>query len=84
MVWLDMILKYIPIVGSIRRVLQTQDTIKLGIQSLLRHEMYELNEKYPENVPDHVKERFQDLYNSYHALGGNGVMTVLYDDFIRR
>lgn len=84
MVWLDMILKYIPIVGSIRRVLQTQDIIKLGIQSLLRHEMYELNEKYPENVPNHVKERFQDLYNSYHALGGNGVVTALYDDFIRR
>lgn len=81
---LDSILKFIPIVGSIRKVLKTQDVIKIGIQSLLRHEMYELNDKYPNDVPEYVKERFQDLYNSYHALGGNGVMTALYDDFIRR
>ena len=84
--WLDTILKYIPIIGSIRKILKDQEIVKIGLQSLLRSQMLEIYRDYngKEEVPFYIKEQFQDLYNSYHMLGGNGIMTKIYDEFIGR
>lgn len=84
MMWLDTILKYIPVIGSIRKALQDQYIIKLGLQSLLRSQMLEIYYNYKDKeMPIHMKEQFQDLYNSYHMLGGNGVMTSIYNEVIK-
>ena len=84
--WFDTILKYIPIIGSIRKILKDQEIVKIGLQSLLRSQMLEIYRDYngKEEVPFYIKEQFQDLYNSYHMLGGNGIMTKIYDEFIGR
>ena len=84
--WLDTILKYIPIIGGIRKILKDQEIVKIGLQSLLRSQMLEIYRDYngKEEVPFYIKEQFQDLYNSYHMLGGNGIMTKIYDEFIGR
>lgn len=65
--------------------LQAQlQTLCYGVQALLRNKMRELNEVY------HVvgwctveqKENFNNLYEQYHQLGSNGVMTHIKDEIL--
>ena len=54
--------------------------IEGGLQSLLRAGIIRLHEKYmdKEYCPVYAREALTRVYESYHALGGNGTMTELY------
>ena len=51
-----------------------------GVQSLLRAEIIRSHEKYMDKgyCPVYAREALNRIYESYHALGGNGTMTELY------
>ena len=54
--------------------------IESGLQSLLRAEIIRSHEKYMDKhyCPVYAREALTRVYESYHALGGNGTMTELY------
>ncbi len=53
-----------------------------GVRSLLRSQLIEYHDKYMERgyCPIYVKESVRRSYEAYHDLGGNGVITKLYED----
>lgn len=59
--------------------------IQDGLQSLLRAEIIRQNEKYVERgyCPIYAKDALRRVYEAYHALGSNGVMTDLYNDVMQ-
>ena len=61
-----------------------QDTaMELGMRSLLRHELIEIHRVYVIEkgyCPIIVKEHAAQVYSAYHALGGNGTATHLYEE----
>lgn len=54
-----------------------------GLQALLRDRLIYQYEKYKGKgyVPIYAKENFENLYQQYHALGANGVMDDIRDEF---
>ena len=57
--------------------------MRKGMRSLLRHELIELHRVYaagPGGCPVVVKEHAAQVYEAYHALGGNGTATALYEE----
>lgn len=55
-----------------------------GLRSLLRADLIRMHEKYTERgyCPIYAKTAAKDDYNAYHELGGNGVITGLYNDLL--
>ncbi len=61
-----------------------QKAVESGVQALLRDRMLHNYNKYTElgYAPIYAKENFENMYQQYHGLGGNGVMTQLHADFM--
>ena len=61
-----------------------QKALEKGVQALLRDRMLHGYNKYTElgYAPVYAKENFENMYNQYHELGGNGVMTKLHVEFM--
>jgi hypothetical protein len=61
-----------------------QEAIKKGIQALLRNEIIEQYNKYmdKEYIPIYAVENVTAMYKEYHALGGNGTITKLYEELL--
>ncbi|MCM1220991.1 MAG: hypothetical protein NC548_41545 [Lachnospiraceae bacterium] len=61
-----------------------QQALELGVQALLRDRMLHNYNKYNEQgyAPIYAKENFENMYQQYHELGGNGVMTQLHIEFM--
>lgn len=61
-----------------------QDAIKLGIQALLRDSIINQYNKYAEKkyIPIYALENITAMYKEYHALGGNGTITHLYEELL--
>lgn len=59
-----------------------QEALEHGVQALLRDRLIEIHDEYcPLNqIPLHVKDNFDNLYQQYHALGKNGVMDSFHDE----
>ncbi len=53
-----------------------------GVLSLLRVQLIEYHNKYMmgDNIPTYVYENFDDMYNAYAALGGNGMIKRMKED----
>ena len=58
--------------------------IENGLQSILRAEIIRQHEKHTERhyCPLYAKEAMVKVYDAYHALGGNGMMTRFYHEII--
>lgn len=58
--------------------------VENGVQSLLRAEIIRQHEKHIERgfCPIYAKDALRREYEAYHALGGNGVITDLYNDVL--
>lgn len=72
-------------VEKIKNTQEDNERIKLGLQALLRNELYELYDKWYTAVgyvPISVKENFANMYDQYHNLGANGVMDRIRDEFM--
>lgn len=66
--------------GIFKRERAMQD----GLQSLLRSKIIDYHDKYMERgyCPIYAKETIRRSYEAYHDLGGNGVVTKLYNDLM--
>lgn len=55
-----------------------------GVRSLLRSQLIEYHDKYTgrKYCPIYAKEAARRSYEAYHELGGNGVITKLYEDIM--
>jgi len=59
-----------------------QEALERGVQALLRDRLIKIHDDYcPKNeIPLHVKDNFDNLYQQYHALGKNGVMDSFHEE----
>jgi len=77
------------IMGYIVWMLQTQkkdrDANSKGTMLLLRVQLIEYHEKWVERgyITKHGLENFVEMYDAYHALGGNGMVTKLLEEVKR-
>ncbi len=57
---------------------------KSGLQCLLRAEIIRAHEKYTEigYCPIFARDAITKAYEAYHALGGNGTITELYNQIM--
>lgn len=66
-----------------REYLQHEKALMNGVGMLLKIELYDVHDKYPNgNAPDKIKEHIQGVYEAYHELGMNGYGTQMYNDIM--
>lgn len=72
------------IINRMKRSETRQTALELGVQALLRDRMIYSYNKYIDDghAPIYAKENFSNMYQQYHELGANGVMTKLYEEFM--
>lgn len=77
----------LPIVlGYIVWLLQNQkkdrDANSKGTMLLLRVQLIEYHDKYMAlgEIPSYAYENFTEMYEAYHKLGGNGIITKMYEE----
>ena len=60
------------------------EAVQLGVQALLRSQLIADWNKWSSKgyAPIYARENFENVYNQYHALGGNGVMEDIYKKFL--
>lgn len=74
------------ILGYIVWLLQQQkkdrDANSKGTMLLLRVQLIEYHSKYmkEEEIPSYAYDNFSEMYDAYHALGGNGMITKMYKE----
>ena len=72
-----------PLLGYIVWLLKNQkkdrDANSQGTMMLLRVQLIEYHDKYMKLgvIPSYAYENFCEMYNAYHALGGNGMVTKM-------
>ena len=74
------LIAYIRVISKqVRKEREEQKALRDGMRSLLRRQIIMDCEKaVAENYcPTATKDTIEDMYQSYHALGGNGVVTHL-------
>lgn len=59
-----------------------RDANSKGTMLLLRVQLIEYHEKWTERgyITKHGLENFIEMYNAYHSLGGNGMVTHLLEE----
>lgn len=72
------------LVGRCKAFRRRDQALRDGVESLLRSQLISFHDKYVERgyCPLYAKEAARRSYDAYHALGGNGVVTKLYDDLM--
>ena len=79
----------VAIIGWLAKIIRTQkkaqDALKKGVQAILRSQMItNYNRWYVEKgyAPIWAKDNFENLWIQYEALGENGVMKRIHDEFV--
>ena len=89
---IDFILKYwvefllTTLTGGVIYVFKQYIGLKQGMQSLLRNEIvriYDVQMKLG-YCPSFMKENIKDMYESYHLLKGNGLVTSMVNQLYER
>lgn len=77
---LPIVLGYI--VWLLKNQKHDRDANSRGTMLLLRVQMIEYHDKYMAlgYIPSYVYENFCEMYEAYHQLGGNGMITHMRDD----
>lgn len=70
--------------NKFRQAKAEQDAIRTGLQALLRAQMINDFQHYSDkgSAPIYAREAFENCYQQYKALGGNGVMKDVHEKFI--
>jgi hypothetical protein len=74
------------ILGYVVWLLQQQkkdrDANSKGTMLLLRVQLIEYHSKYMKEreIPSYAYDNFSEMYDAYHALGGNGTITKMYKE----
>lgn len=75
---------YKHLAGKVQQTRLENAAIRDGLRSLLRRQIIEDSEKSIAEgfCPATKKDTIQDMYQSYHALGGNGTVTKLVEQLM--
>lgn len=70
------------IVWLLKRQKRDRDANAKGTMLLLRVQLIEYHDKYTllGEIPSYAYENFCEMYTAYHALGGNGMVTKMYEE----
>ena len=77
---LPIILGYI--IKLIKNQQKTREANSRGTMLLLRKCLIDEHNKYMklEEIPSYAYENFIEMYDAYHNLGGNGMVTKMYEE----
>ena len=77
---LPVILGYI--VWLLKNQKKIRDANSRGTMLLLRVQLIEYHDKYMAmgHIPSYAYENFCEMYQAYHSLGGNGMITHMFED----
>ena len=77
---LPIILGYI--VWILKRQKRDRDANSMGTMLLLRVQLIEYHDKYMAkgDIPSYAYQNFVEMYEAYHELGGNGMITKMYTE----
>ena len=77
---LPMVLSYI--VMLLRKQKTVREANSNGTMLLLRDRLIDYHTKYTAlgEIPTYAYETFIDMYEAYHDLGGNGMVTKMYEE----
>lgn len=72
------------VVSGIKKDRADRNTMKLALQAILRRDMIEDYNKWKERgyAPIYAKQSFENCWKQYHALGMNGVMDGIHNEFL--
>ena len=67
------------IVWLLKKQKKDRDANSKGTMLLLRVQLIEYHDKYMRlgDIPSYAYENFMEMYDAYHALGGNGMITKM-------
>lgn len=65
----------------VKRKFKEQEYIKLGLQAILRNDIIGEYNKWMEKeyLPIYARDNIENMYQNYHNLAVNGVITGLYE-----
>lgn len=77
---LPVVLGYI--VWLLKRQKRDRDSNSRGTMLLLRVQLIEYHDKYMALgvIPSYAYDNFVEMYEAYHELGGNGMVTKMYKE----
>lgn len=70
------------VVWILKRQKKDRDANSRGTMLLLRVQIIEYHDKYVREgiIPSYAYENFDEMYQAYHELGGNGMITKMYKE----
>lgn len=70
------------IVWLLKKQKKTRDANSRGTMLLLRVQLIEYHDKYMAlgRIPSYAYENFCEMYEAYHELGGNGMITHMFEE----
>lgn len=70
------------IVWLLQKQKKDRDANSKGTMLLLRVQLIEYHDKYTAQgeIPSYAYENFNEMYEAYHALGGNGMITKMHEE----
>lgn len=70
------------IVWLLKRQKRDRDANSKGTMLLLRVQLIEYHDRYMEqgDIPSYAYQNFVEMYEAYHELGGNGMITKMYEE----
>ena len=70
------------IVWLLQQQKKDRDANSKGTMLLLRVQLIEYHDNYVKlgEIPSYAFDNFVEMYNAYHALGGNGMVTKMYNE----
>lgn len=70
------------IVYLLKEQKKERDANARGTMLLLRVQLIEYHDKYTElgHIPSYAYQNFCEMYEAYHELGGNGMVTKMYEE----
>ena len=70
------------VVWLLKEQKKDRDANSKGTMLLLRVQLIEYHDKYVElgEIPSYAYDNFVEMYEAYHSLGGNGMITKMYNE----
>ena len=72
------------IVWLLKRQKRDRDANSKGTMLLLRVQLIEYHDRYVAlgHIPSYALQNFIEMYEAYHELGGNGMVTEMYKEVL--
>ena len=72
------------IVWLLKRQKKDRDANGRGTMLLLRVQLIEYHDRYMRegDIPSYALDNFIEMYEAYHVLGGNGMVTAMYKEIL--